>query len=177
MSSIHNYLQKIRPPYVHIRYDVQVGDAIEKRELPFVVAVLADLSGQRRNKLPKLKKRPFVEVNRENFDSVLAGVSPTVRFDAPNRLSNRVPEMRVDLEFKTMDDFHPVHVAMQLARKEGTEFAKLMELRRRIKKMLNTMDGNDELEDLVHTLIHNKAALIQLCDHAGRRVSEPREDQ
>jgi type VI secretion system protein ImpB len=178
MSSIHNYLQKIRPPYVHIRYDVQVGNAIERRELPFVVAVLADLSGQRRGELPKLKKRPFVEINRTNFDGVLAGVCPVARFDVENRLSDGGPKLPINLEFKSIDDFHPVAVAQQLANgdRKVAEIAKLMELRRRIKKMLTTMDGSDELEGLVQTLINDESARKQLC-HSGRGGGEPGEGQ
>src|SRR6185312_4687407 len=95
MSSIQGDLQKIRPPRVHIRYTVQTGNAIEKKELPLVVAVLADLSGASRSdpKRQKLRKREFVLINRKNFDQVLSRIRPSLKLTVPNRIQNNASEL------------------------------------------------------------------------------------
>jgi type VI secretion system protein ImpB len=176
MSSIHNDLERIQPPYVHIRYDVEVGGAIQKRELPFVVLVMSDLSGASRDKLPKLKSRPVVDLSRENFDSVMAGIGPTVRFAVPNRMVDGGDDLRVNLQFSSMDDFGPDRVAQNLA-KSVPQFGRLLELRRRISTLLATMDGNDDVESMIARLISDQAALKQLCHDAGRASPGPQEGQ
>jgi type VI secretion system protein ImpB len=173
MSSIQGDLQKIRPPRVHIRYDVHVGNAIEKRELPFVVAVLADLSGATKGK-DKLKNRKFVDINRMNFDRVLASVRPTVKLTVPNRIQNNDTELVFDLEFTGMADFKPSRLAEKIAEKVQP-FARTLELRRRVKKLLMNMDGNDDVLEAVQHLINDRVALKQLCNEAGRGETETQE--
>jgi type VI secretion system protein ImpB len=174
MSSIHGDLQKIRPPRVHIRYDVQVGNAIERRELPFVVGVLADLSGLSKDK-PKLKKRKYVEINRMNFDQIMAGIKPSLKINVRNLIQNNDTELAFQLEFKGMDDFKPVRVAEKIAEKVKP-FAQTLELRRQIKKLLMAMDGNDGVHDVIQHLINDPAALKQLCNEAGRGDLETQEE-
>jgi len=180
MSSLQRDLQKIKPPRVHILYEVHTGKAIEKRELPFVVGVLADLSGASRKRLPKLKKREFVEIKRTNFDQILSRIRPSLEFTVPNLIQNNDSELRVKLEFTSMADFKPVAVAQKISNKEQPEsyvepFARLLELRRQIKKLLTTMDGKDSVQDLFQRLINDRHALRQLCQEAGQGEIEPEE--
>src|ERR1700757_3670245 len=114
-QSTQHKLDRVRPPRVQITYDVEVGDAIEVKELPFVMGVLGDLTGQPTEPLPKLKDRKFVEVTPDNFDSVLAGMKPHLAFSVENKLSEDAdaPNLKVDLHFKNMDDFEPENVAKQ----------------------------------------------------------------
>jgi type VI secretion system protein ImpB len=174
MSSIQGDLGKHRPPWVHITYDVHVGNAIEKKQLPFVVGVLADLSGDSRNKLPRLKRREFIDINKSNFNQILAGIGPTLNFQVKNLVQDNDSTINVRLRFESMDDFGPVRVAEQVA-KTVEPVARLLELRRRIKRLLMTMEGNDALEMDVQRLINDRAALKQLCQEAGRSDPEPQE--
>jgi len=176
MSSIQKDLGKIRPPWVHISYEVHTGTSIERKQLPFVVAVLADLSGSSSNKLPKLKKRKFVAINQMNFNQILAGIGPTLDFRVRNLIQDNGTDLKVKLRFESMDDFGPVRVAEKVA--ENVEpFAKLLELRRQIKRLLTTMDGNDALEGVVQRMINDKEALKQLCQEAGRSGPENQDQE
>jgi type VI secretion system protein ImpB len=174
MSSMQKDTGRIRPPRVHIIYEVHVGNAIEKKELPFVVGVLADLSGESRRGLPKLKKRTFVEINRINFNQILSGIGPSLKLNAPNLIQGNDTELVFNLKFESMDDFKPVRVAEQIAG-QVESFANLLDLRRQIKKLLTTMDGKDTLQDLVQKMINDRDALKQLCHEAGRDDLEPQE--
>src|SRR4051812_48599599 len=104
-ESIHKKLSRVRKPRVHITYEVEIGNAIEQKELPFVVGVLADLSGQPQENLPRMADRKFVEIDRDNFHQVLAGAKPRLTFRVPNRLTNDDSLIGVELKFKELDDF------------------------------------------------------------------------
>ena len=106
---------------MQITYDVEIGGAIELKELPFVVGVLGDFTGQPEKPLPKLKERKFVEVNPDNFDTVLEGMKPHLAFSVENKLSEDpdAPNLKVDLHFKSMEDFEPENVARQVKPLEG----------------------------------------------------------
>ena len=115
-ESTQHKLDRVRSPRVQITYDVEIGGAIELKELPFVVGVLGDLTGQPEQPLPKLKERKFVEVNPDNFDAVLEGMKPHLSFSVENKLSeeSEAPNLKIDLHFKSMDDFEPENVARQV---------------------------------------------------------------
>src|ERR1700751_4705576 len=115
-QSAQHKLDRVRPPRVKITYDVQVGDAIETKELPFVVGVLGDFTGNPEQPLPKLKDRKFVEVNPDNFDTVLEGMKPHLSFAVENKLSDAPdpPNLKVDLKFLKFEDFEPGNVAKQV---------------------------------------------------------------
>ena len=112
-NSTQHKLDRVRPPRVHVTYDVEVGDAIEMKELPFVMGVLGDFTGQPEQPLPRLRDRKFVEVNPDNFDQVLEGMKPHLSFSVENKLSEDADaaQLKVDLHFKSMDDFEPENVA------------------------------------------------------------------
>src|SRR6266478_6380856 len=108
-QSTQHKLDRVRPPRVHVTYDVEVGDAIELKELPFVMGVLGDFTGQPSEPLARLRDRKFVEVNPDNFDSVLEGMKPHLSFSVENKLSEDAdaPQLKVDLKFNKMEDFEP----------------------------------------------------------------------
>ena len=115
-ESLQHKLDRVRSPRVHITYDVEVGGAIEIKELPFVVGVLGDFTGQPEQPLPKLKERKFVDINPDNFDSVVEAMNPHLSFAVENKLSEDPdgPQLKVDLHFKGMDDFEPENIARQI---------------------------------------------------------------
>src|SRR5882762_8996565 len=106
-ESIQKKIGRVRPPRVHITYDVETGGAIEKKELPFVVGVLADLSGNPEKQLPPVKDRQFAEIDRDNFDQVLAKSAPRLTYKVDNKLTDDDTRLGVELKFKSMEDFEP----------------------------------------------------------------------
>ncbi|RPJ02369.1 MAG: type VI secretion system contractile sheath small subunit, partial [Deltaproteobacteria bacterium] len=113
-ESLQHKLDRVRSPRVHITYDVEIGDAIEMKEIPFVVGILADLSGKPEEPLPRLKDRKFIEIDRDNFDTVLQGMKPRLAFKVDNKLSGEDTKLGVELRFKSIDDFHPEQVVQQV---------------------------------------------------------------
>jgi len=138
----------VRPPRVHITYDVETGGAIEKREIPFVVGVLADLSGQPSKPLPKLKDRKFTEIDRDNFDQVMAKQEPRLAFKVDNKLTEEGGKMGVELKFSKLADFQPDNVARQVA-----PLNQLLELRTKLSNLRSSLYGNDKLEALLQQAI------------------------
>ena len=113
-ESTQHKLDRVRRPRVHITYDVQIGDAIEMKELPFVMGILADLSGKPDEPLPRLMDRKFVEIDRDNFHDVLKGTKPRIAFRVDNKLTNDDTKMGVELRFNSLDDFEPEQVVKQV---------------------------------------------------------------
>src|SRR5437764_13558768 len=140
-QSTQHKLDRVRPPRVQITYDVEIGDAIEVKELPFVMGVLGDFTGQPSEPLPRLKDRKFVEVTPDNFDSVLESMRPHLAFTVENKLSEEAdaPKLGVDLRFKSMDDFEPDRVARQVK-----PLRELLELRERLSDLRGSLQGNDK---------------------------------
>lgn len=161
-ESLQHKLDRVRPPRVHITYDVEIGDAIEMKEIPFVVGVLADLSGKPDEPLPKVKDRKFVEIDRDNFDNVLEGMKPRLAFRVDNKLTGDDTKLNVELRFKSLDDFHPEQVVKQVA-----PLQKLVEARHRLSDLLNRLDGNDKLDELLQGVIASTESLQQLSKQAG----------
>jgi type VI secretion system protein ImpB len=158
-ESTQHKLDRVRSPRVQITYDVEVGGAIELKELPFVVGVLGDFTGQPEQPLPKLKDRKFVEVNPDNFDSVLEGMKPHLNFSVENKLSDETdaPNLKVDLHFKSMDDFEPENVARQVK-----PLKELLDLRTRLSDLRGSLQGNDKLEEMLLDAVGNADKLDQL---------------
>ncbi len=149
-ESIQHKLDRVRPPRVQITYDVEIGDAIQTKELPFIFGILADLSGKRADALPPLKQRKFVEIDRDNFNQVLASINPRLAFQADNRLSKDDTKLNVELRFSDIDDFEPTAVIKQIA-----PLRKLFEARLRLRDLLTKLDGNDDLDGLLRDVIEN----------------------
>src|SRR5437867_5587380 len=143
-ESLQKNVGRVRPPRVQITYDVQVGDAIEKREIPFVVGVLADLSGMPEKPLPAIAKRKFVSIDRDNFNDVMKKIGPRLAFKVPNRLSEDDTKLNLELRFESMDDFSPAKIAQQI-----TPLRKLLEFRNSLSNLRSSLIGNDKLQTLL----------------------------
>lgn len=150
-ESTQKKLSRIRPPRVQITYDVEIGDAIQMKELPFVVGILADLSGKPVEALPRLKDRKFVEIDRDNFDGVLAASAPRLALRVDDKLSgDGKNKLNVELAFRTIDDFNPVNVVKQIE-----PLCKMFEARQRLMDLLAKLDGNDSLDALLQEIVDN----------------------
>lgn len=156
-ESIQKRLQKIRPPRVQLTYDVEKGDAIEQKELPFVVGVMGDFSGNPEQPLPKVKDRKFVSVDMDNFDEVMEGIAPRAVYRVPNKISDEGGEFGVELKFNSIDDFRPEAVVQQIE-----PLRRLLESRTKLADLRNKLAGNEKLEDLLTDVLNNTEQLKQL---------------
>lgn len=156
-ESTQHKLDRIRPPRVQITYDVEIGGAFEKKEIPFVVGVMADLSGMPEAPLPKLKDRKFVEIDRDNFSDVMASISPHLVFRVPNKVANDGSAMGVELRFKTIDDFGPLSLIDQIP-----ALKKMFDVRSKLNDLVSKLDGNDLLDEKLQELLKQPDALKQL---------------
>jgi type VI secretion system protein ImpB len=161
-ESVQQKLSRVRPPRVHITYDVEVGGAIELKELPFVVGVLGDFSGKPDEPLPKLKDRKIIEIDRDNFDTVLAGMKPRLAYRVDNKLADDGSSMNVELRFNSIQDFEPDQVVQQVE-----PLRKLVDARKRLSDLLSKMDGNDKLEELLNDVLNSTDAQQQLSSSLG----------
>ncbi|MGD1101856.1 MAG: type VI secretion system contractile sheath small subunit [Terriglobia bacterium] len=163
-ESVQKRLERVRPPRVHITYDVETGGAIEVKELPFVMGVMGDFTGQPVDPLPKLKDRRFIEVTLDNFDSVLESIKPHVAFSVDNKLSedDNVGQLKVDLKFKSMDDFEPDKVAKQVK-----PLRELLELRTRLSDLKGALQTNDKLDEVLLETVSNTEKLNKLRSEIG----------
>src|ERR1700676_2941591 len=164
-ESVHKKLERVRPPRVHVTYDVEVGDAIEVKELPFVMGVLADLSGQPTEPLPRLKERRFVEITPDNFDSVLESMRPHTAFSVENKLSDNpdAGQLKVDLNFRSLDDFEPEQVARQVK-----PLKELLDLRTRLNDLKGTLQTNEKLDEALLDAVRQTEEIDKLKSEAGR---------
>src|SRR5437764_9260221 len=169
-ESLQKKVGRVRPPRVQITYDVQVGDAIEKRDLPFVVGVLADLSGMPEKPLPAISKRKFVEIDRDNVNDVMKKIGPRLAFKVPNRLNEDDTKLNVELNFESMDDFAPAKIAQQV-----TPLRKLLELRNSLANLRSNLIGNEKLDSLLQEMIQNQDLLHQAGAEAGIHATEGKE--
>jgi type VI secretion system protein ImpB len=157
-ESLQHKLDRVRRPRVHITYDVELGDAIELKELPFVVGVLSDLSGKPDEPLPRLQNRKFIDIDRDTFNDVMKGMKPRLAFQIDNKLTNDDTKMGVELRFNNLDDFEPEQVARQVE-----PLNKLMEIRRQLTALLAKADGNDRLVERLREIIGNTEMLQKIA--------------
>jgi type VI secretion system protein ImpB len=157
-DSLQKWVARNRPPRVQITYDVEIGDAIEKKELPLVVGLLADLSGHPENPPEKFKDRRMVEIDRDNFNDVMHKISPRLDLSVPDTLKNE-GNIKVELKFKEFNDFHPDSIVKQVPR-----LSKLLEARQQLRDLLSKLDGNDELDALLEKIVQNTQDLQKLKD-------------
>ncbi len=155
-DSLQKWVGRNRPPRVQITYDVEIGDAVEKKELPLVVGLLADLSGQPLVPPPKMKDRRFVEIDRDNFNAVMAKIAPRLDLSVPDTLKGE-GNLKVELQFNEFAQFRPEAVARQIPR-----LAKLVEARQQLRDLLGKLDGNDELDALLENILQNTEDLKAL---------------
>ncbi len=160
-DSLQKWVGRNRPPRVQITYDVEIGNAVEKKELPLVVGLLADLSGQPLNPPPKLKERRFVEIDRDNFNEVMATIAPRLDLSVPDTLKGE-GNLKVELNFTDFGHFHPEAIVKQVPR-----LARLLEARQQLRDLLAKLDGNDELDALLESIVNNSEELRSLKTQAG----------
>jgi type VI secretion system protein ImpB len=158
-ESAQHKLDRVRPPRVHITYDVEVGDAIEIKELPFVLGVLGDFTGMPEQALPRLRDRKFVEIGPDNFDKVLAAMNPHLAFQVENKLSEDpdAGQLRVNLNFRSLEDFEPENVAKQVK-----PLKELLDLRTKLADLRGSLMGNDKLEEMLLGTVADADKLTKL---------------
>lgn len=162
-DSVQKRLQKVRPPRVQMTYDVEKGDAIESKELPFVMGVVGDFGGNSEVEQKRLKDRSFVGIDRDNFDEVMKGVEPRAAFTVQNTLSDEGGKFGVDLKFKSLDDFRPEAVVEQV-----DPLRKLLEARTKLSDLRNKLAGNDKLEDILNDVLNSTEKLAELGQAAKK---------
>lgn len=150
-DSLQHKLDRVRQPRVQITYDVETGGALQQKELPFVVGVLADLSGKPEKALKPIKDRSFTNIDRDNFNEVLEKAAPRLAYRCEDRLTGEEgQQVNVELKFKNIEDFEPAQVARQVpALKE------LLDMRQRLNELLGKMEGNEKLEALLGEVLGN----------------------
>ncbi|HEX8736624.1 MAG TPA: type VI secretion system contractile sheath small subunit [Pyrinomonadaceae bacterium] len=166
-ESLQHKLERVRPPRVNITYDVEIGGAIELKELPFVVGVMGDFVGKPEEPLPALKQRKFVEVDPDNFNQVMAGMKPRLAYSVENKLQNDGSKLGVELKFNSIEDFEPDNVVRQVE-----PLRKLVEARQKLADLRSKMDGNEKLESILEDVISNADKQKQLSDALGTGAKE-----
>jgi type VI secretion system protein ImpB len=161
-ESLQHKIARVRPPRVQITYDVEVGGAIQIKELPFVLGVIGDFVGKPEEPLPPLKNRKFVEINADNFNQVLAGMKPRLAFTVENKLQNDGSKIGVELRFSSIEDFEPDNIAQQVE-----PLRKLVEARRKLADLRSKMDGNEKLESILEDILTNTEKQKQLSEALG----------
>jgi type VI secretion system protein ImpB len=161
-ESVYKKKERVRPPRVHISYEVELNGAQVMKELPFVVGVMADLSGQPKTPLPKPKDRKFTEIDRDNFDDILKSMQPRLAYKVANKLKDDGSELSVELNFEKMADFTPDEIVKQIQ-----PLNDLMEIRTKLKALLSKTEGNDRLEELLEAILENQEVREKLKDALG----------
>lgn len=162
MVRIHDKLKRVRKPRVHITYEVETLGAQVERELPFVVGVMGDFSGNPAKPLKSLKERKFVQIDRDNFSEVMASIAPELNLKVENTLAGDGTQMGVHLEFKSMQDFEPAKVVDQVE-----PLKKLLETRSKLNDLMSKIDRSDELEGVLETVLQDEEAMKQFQSELG----------
>jgi type VI secretion system protein ImpB len=171
-ESIFDRKARVRPPRVHITYEVETNGAMVQKEIPFVIGVLSDLSGQSAEPLPRLKDRKFTELDRDNFDDVLKSMKPRVAMYVENTLKGDGSEMAVELNFQKLADFRPENVVRQVE-----PLAKLQQVRNQLKDMLGRLEGNDRLDELLNAIVDNSSVRDKLGTALIQGTSDKAEEK
>ena len=167
-ESKQDWVGRNRRPRVQIKYEVETNGAAEMVELPFLVGVMADLSGQPIKPLPAMKDRKFTSVDRDNFNEVLQKATPRLAFGVDNKLTPEGGKLNVELRFNSMDDFAPAKVAAQIA-----PLKELLDTREKLSQMLNRMEGNDTLVDKLNEIMASTEKALAAAKAAGVTVPDP----
>ncbi len=170
-ESYQDTLKRVRPPRVRIDYKVETEGAEPILELPFVVGVMADLSGMAKEANKPLKQRKFVPIDKDNFNEVMARSAPRVAIRVPNRVGDKPDELlNVELNFKHIDDFEPARIAEQVP-----VLNELLQMRRKLTELLSKMEGNDALEKMLAEVIANTEKKQALLDALSKETgTEPK---
>jgi type VI secretion system protein ImpB len=162
MASVHEKLERVRKPRVHITYEVETEGAAVVRELPFAVGVMGDFTGDPTEPLKPLKDRKFVQIDRDNFNEVMARMTPGLNLKVENTLAGDGSEMAVSLKFKSMEDFEPGRIVEQVE-----PLKKLLETRNKLRDLMSKVDRSENLEALLERVLQNDAELKNLGQSLG----------
>jgi type VI secretion system protein ImpB len=162
MASVHDKLNRVRKPRVHITYDVETEGAAIERELPFIVGVMGDFAGDPSEPLKPLAERKFTQIDRDNFNDVMARIAPGLNMKVENTLAGDGSEMAVNLKFRSMDDFEPAKVAEQVPALKA-----LLETRSKLRDLMSKVDNSEKLEELLDEVLQDEAKLKSLSDQLG----------
>jgi type VI secretion system protein ImpB len=161
-ESIHDKLKRVRKPRVHITYDVETNGALDKKEIPFVMGVMGDYSGDNTETKKQLKDRKFSQIDRDNINEVMSNISPQLNMKVDNTLANDGSEMQVNLNFKTMEDFEPHKVVEQVE-----PLKKLLDTRNKLRDLLTKADRSDALETVLEKILSDSEAMAALSKELG----------
>jgi len=161
-DSIHDKLKRVRKPRVHITYDVETNGAVQEKEIPFVMGVMGDYSGDNTENKKALKDRKFSQIDRDNFNEVMSNVNPQVNMKVENTLEGDNSEMSVNLDFNNMEDFEPQNIVAKV-----DPLKKLMETRNKLRDLLTKADRSEDLENLLEEVLSSTDALASLQGELG----------
>ncbi|MDE1150597.1 MAG: type VI secretion system contractile sheath small subunit [Azospirillaceae bacterium] len=167
MASVHDKLERVRKPRVHIKYEVETDGAMVEKELPFVVGVLGDFSGDPTEDLKPLKDRKFIQIDRDNFNEILARMKPSLALRVRNELEDDDSEMAVELSFSSLEDMEPGQIVRQVP-----ALRKLLETRNQLRDLLTKADRSTQLEDLLESILQDDAQLRKLSQQLGVATEE-----
>jgi type VI secretion system protein ImpB len=167
--SVHDKLNRVRKPRVHISYDVETEGAVVQKELPFVIGVMGDFSGDPTEPLKPLRDRKFIQIDRDNFNDVFARMTPGVEMKVSNTLTDAGGDMAVSLKFKSIEDFEPENVVDQVE-----PLRKLKEARNKLRDLMSKVDRSEDLENLLEQVLQNTDQLEELSQSlsAGKEPKE-----
>jgi type VI secretion system protein ImpB len=181
MSSSNDKLNRVRKPRVHITYEVDTGDATEKRELPFLMGVVGDFSGVPMKRQPngevvpvpskelkELRDRKFIDINRDNINDVLKQMTPGVQLEVENTLKGDGTNLKVNLAFESLKDFDPAQVANQVP-----ALKKLLEIRDQLSELKTKADVSAKLESTLEEVLKNTANVKALASELGLKEDPP----
>lgn len=171
-DSIHDKLKRVRKPRVHITYDLETNGALVEKEIPFVMGVMGDYSGDNADGKKPLKDRKFSQIDRDNFNDIMSKVNPQLKMKVENMLEGDSSELSVNLDFKNMEDFEPHKIVEQIA-----PLKKLMETRNKLRDLLTKADRSEDLEAILEDILSNTAALSTLSGELGINAGDLKGDK
>jgi type VI secretion system protein ImpB len=166
-ESIHEKLKRVRKPRVHITYEVETEGAEILRELPFVLGIMGDFSGDPTQQLRPLNERKFIQIDRDNFNEVMARMTPGLNLRVDNKLADDGSQMAVSLKFDSIDDFEPARVAEQVPALKA-----LLETRNKLRDLMSKVDRSEQLESLLEQILTNENELKSLSGQRGIEKKE-----
>lgn len=171
-ESTQHKLDRVRKPRVHITYDVHIGDAVQKKEIPYIIGILADLSGMPKNELPLIAKRNFINIDRDNINDVLKASNARLNFNVKNKINPQDENLNVELNFKTMSDFDPLSIVQQ-----APELNKIFSQKTKLMDLLAKMENNAILRDIIKLLAEDTDFRNQFRDYLASRKKADGLDQ
>ena len=166
-ESIHEKLKRVRKPRVHITYEVETEGAEILRELPFVLGIMGDFSGDPTQQLRPLNERKFIQIDRDNFNEVMTRMTPGLNLRVDNKLADDGSQMAVSLKFDSIDDFEPARVAEQVPALKA-----LLETRNKLRDLMSKVDRSEQLESLLEQILTNENELKSLSGQLGIEKKE-----